>query len=242
MIKKDNIYKKSNFNDLPFSFNEEVAEVFEDMIDRSVPGYISSLRLIQHITNKYFQENTNCYDLGCSLGAATESLFKATEGKEVKIFAFDNSSAMIDSCKHRYTDQIESGKVQFIEQDITNVEISNASIVVINFVLQFLDSGERTSLLKIVYEGLIPGGKLVMSEKIHFDSRFRTEVLSKLHHRFKAKNGYTAMEISRKRDALEGILITDSETKHSQRLESIGFKRMKKVMSNLNFMTLVAEK
>ena len=146
MIKKDNIYKRGNFNDLPFSFNEEVAEVFEDMIDRSVPGYVSSLRFIQHITNNYFQENTNCYDLGCSLGAATESLFKATEGKEVKIFAFDNSSAMIDSCKHRYKDQINSGKIQFIEQDVTDVEISNASIVVINFVLQFLDSVERKSI------------------------------------------------------------------------------------------------
>ena len=242
MIKKDNIYKKGNFNDLPFSFNKEVAEVFDDMIDRSVPGYISSLRLIQHITNKYFQENTNCYDLGCSLGAATESLFKATEGKEVKIIAFDNSNAMIDSCKYRYKDQINSGKVQFIEQDIADVEINNASIVVINFVLQFLDSVKRTSLLKIVYEGLIRGGKLVISEKIHFESKFRTDVLSKLHHRFKAENGYTAMEISRKRDALEGILVTESETQHAQRLESIGFKRIRKVMSNLNFMTLVAEK
>ena len=242
MIKKDNIYKRGNFNDLPFSFNEEVAEVFEDMIDRSVPGYVSSLRFIQHITNNYFQENTNCYDLGCSLGAATESLFKATEDKEVKIFAFDNSSAMIDSCKHRYTDQIESGKVQFIEQDITNVEISNASIVVINFVLQFLNMSERISLLERVYEGMISRGMLVLSEKIHFDSEFRTEVISKLHHQFKADNGYTEMEISRKRDALEGVLVTDTETKHLQRLESIGFKKVRKEISNLNFMTLVVEK
>ena len=242
MIKKDNIYKRSNFNDLPFSFNEEVAEVFEDMIDRSVPGYISSLLFIQHITNNYFQENTNCYDLGCSLGAATESLFKATEGKEVKIIAFDNSSAMIESCKHRYTDQIESGKVQFIEQDITNVEISNASIVVINFVLQFLNMSERISLLERVYEGMISRGMLVLSEKIHFDSEFRTEVISKLHHQFKADNGYTEMEISRKRDALEGVLVTDTETKHLQRLESIGFKKVRKEISNLNFMTLVVEK
>ena len=170
MAEKDNIYKVGNFNDLPFSFNEEVAEVFEDMIDRSVPGYVSSLRFIQHITNNYFQVNTNCYDLGCSLGAATESLFKATEGKEVKIIAFDNSNAMIDSCKYRYKDQINSGKVQFIKQDIADVEIKNASIVVINFVLQFLDVIERTSLLERVYEGMISGGRLVLSEKIHFDS------------------------------------------------------------------------
>ena len=242
MVKKDSIYKGDNSNDLPFSFNEEVVEVFENMIHRSVPGYASSLRLIKTLTVKYFQKNSRCYDLGCSLGAATQSLFRATEGKEGKIIAVDNSKAMIDSCKQRFVDLIKSGRVEFIEQDITSIEISNASIVVINFVLQFLNVSERISLLERVYEGMISRGRLVLSEKIHFDSEFRTEVLSKLHHRFKSDNDYTEMEISRKRDALEGILVTDTEIEHLQRLESIGFKKVRKEMSNLNFMTLVVEK
>lgn len=242
MIKKDSIYKGDNSNGLPFSFNEEVAEVFEDMIDRSVPGYASSLRLIKIFTNKYFRENSNCYDLGCSLGAATERLLKATEGKEAKIIAIDNSKAMIDSCNRRFTDQVKSGKVEFIKQDITDTKISNSSIVVINFALQFLSSAERTSLLERVYEGMVLGGRLILSEKIHFDSWFRTEAMSELHHQFKAENGYTEMEISRKRDALEGVLLTDLGTLHFQRLESIGFKKVRKVMTNLNFMTLVAGK
>ena len=242
MVKKDSIYIGDNSNDLPFSFNEEVVEVFENMIGRSVPGYASSLKLIQTFAVKYFQKNSKCYDLGCSLGAVTQILFKATEEKEGKIIAIDNSKAMIDSCKQRFIDLIVSGRVEFIEQDLTNIDISNASIVVINFVLQFLDVSERTSLLERVYEGMISGGRLVLSEKIHFDSEFRTEVISKLHHQFKADNGYTEMEISRKRDALEGVLVTETETKYLQRLESIGFKKVRKEMSNLNFITLVVEK
>ena len=93
MVKKDSIYKGDNSKDLPFSFNEEVVEVFENMIGRSVPGYASSLRLIQTFTVKYFQKNSKCYDLGCSLGAVTQILLEATEEKEGKIIAIDNSKA-----------------------------------------------------------------------------------------------------------------------------------------------------
>ena len=86
------------------------------------------------------------------------------------------------------------------------------------------------------------GALLILSEKIHFGNKFKNKTISNLHHQFKSNNGYTKMEISRKRDALEGVLVTDLESLHLQRLESIGFKKVKKVMTNLNFMTLVAEK
>ena len=104
MIKKDNIFESSNFNDLPFSFNEEVTEVFEDMIDRSVPGYRSSLKIIEELGKRYFKEDTSCYDLGCSLGGSTLSLLRAIKGREGKIYAVDNSKAMITACSKKFTD------------------------------------------------------------------------------------------------------------------------------------------
>jgi tRNA (cmo5U34)-methyltransferase len=242
MVKKDSIFKVGNFNDLTFTFNEEVTEVFEDMIDRSVPGYTSSLRLIENLSRKYFIEGTHCYDLGCSLGASSMSLIKAMGKREGKIFAIDNSPAMIAACEQEYADLIKTGKVKFIKQDVNEAQIDKASIVVINFVLQFLNSKDRDGLLKKVFLGMKQGALLILSEKIHFDNKFRNQTIDNLHHQFKSNNGYSKMEISRKRDALEGVLMTDLETLHLKRLESIGFKKVRKVMTNLNFMTLVAEK
>ena len=242
MVKKDSIFKVGNFNDLTFTFNEEVTEVFEDMIDRSVPGYTSSLRLIENLSRKYFIEGTHCYDLGCSLGASSMSLIKAMGKREGKIFAIDNSPAMIAACEQKCADLIKTGKVKFIKQDVNEAQIDKASVVVINFVLQFLNSKDRDGLLMKVFLGMKQGALLILSEKIHFDNKFRNQTIDNLHHQFKSNNGYSKMEISRKRDALEGVLITDLETLHLKRLESIGFKKVRKVMTNLNFMTLVAEK
>ena len=242
MVKKDSIFKVGNFNDLTFTFNEEVTEVFEDMIDRSVPGYTSSLRLIENLSRKYFIEGTHCYDLGCSLGASSMSLMKAMGKREGKVFAIDNSPAMIAACEQKCADLTKTGKVKFIKQDVNEAQIDKASIVVINFVLQFLNSKDRDGLLKKVFLGMKQGALLILSEKIHFDNKFRNQTIDNLHHQFKSNNGYSKMEISRKRDALEGVLMTDLEILHWQRLESIGFKKIRKIMTNLNFMTLVAEK
>jgi tRNA (cmo5U34)-methyltransferase len=198
--------------------------------------------LIENLSRKYFIEGTHCYDLGCSLGASSMSLIKAMGKREGKIFAIDNSPAMIAACEQEYADLIKTGKVKFIKQDVNEAQIDKASVVVINFVLQFLNSKDRDGLLKKVFLGMKQGALLILSEKIHFDNKFRNQTIDNLHHQFKSNNGYSKMEISRKRDALEGVLMTDLETLHLKRLESIGFKKVRKVMTNLNFMTLVAEK
>ncbi len=54
-----------------FSFDEQVADVFPDMIQRSVPGYSNILSAIGMMTERFAQPGSNLYDLGCSLGAAT---------------------------------------------------------------------------------------------------------------------------------------------------------------------------
>jgi len=242
MKKKDNLFKDGNFNDLPFSFNQEVAEVFEDMIDRSVPGYESSLRLIKNLSDYYFQTDTNCYDLGCSLGASSLSILKGIGKRKGQVIAVDNSHAMISESKIRFSNFIKSGKIKFLEEDINNIKINTASIVVINFVLQFLEVEKRETLLKRIFQGMKKGGILIISEKIHFDNTLRNQTIYRIYDRFKLKNGYSKMEISAKRDSLEGVLVTDLEALHLQRLRKIGFKGVKKVMSNLNFITLIAER
>ena len=121
-------------------------------------------------------------------------------------------------------------------------EIVNASIVVINFVLQFLSIKKRAELMQKIYQGLVPGGILILSEKIHFDSKKRTDEVSCIHHSFKAANGYSKLEISSKRDSLEGVLVTETESQHLDRAKELGFKSSTKLMSNLNFSTYMFQK
>ncbi len=236
MTKRDKIFEKGNVSGLPFTFNQEVTEVFEDMIDRSVPGYSTSLKIIQQQTKKSFIKQSNVYDLGCSLGASTTSLLNAVSG-ESKVIAIDSSESMIRSCQERFKNQIQEDLVDFINEDITTSEIHNASVVVINFVLQFLKVEERTQLFHKIYNGLIPGGILILSEKVHFYSDRKTKEVSDIYYSFKAKNGYSKLEISSKRDSLEGVLVTEAEDQHIARAKKAGFKKCNKLMSNLNFLT-----
>ena len=238
MSKTDNIYKNGDFNHLPFSFNEEVTQVFEDMINRSVPGYISSLKMTKEITTKLFQKDSNFYDLGCSIGAVTIQVSDIVKTKKGNILAVDNSEAMINFCKSR----IKDSHISFILDDITKIEIENASVASLNFVLQFLEPSVRLNFLKGVFKGLIKGGALLLSEKFSFDSNKEEESVSRIHHSFKLSNGYSELEVSRKRDALEGVLISQSQAENEELLYESGFSEIRKVMKNLNFVTYVAIK
>lgn len=242
MGKQDDIFIEGNLSGLPFSFNEEVTEVFEDMIDRSVPGYKTSLNLAGYYSKKYSQDNSNIYDLGCSLGASTKVLLNSMNNKNLKIISIDNSSAMIKKCNKFFSSYIEKGCLELKLEDINISEIVNASVVVINFVLQFLDRDKRTLLIEKIFKGLNPGGGLLISEKVHFESDRESKNISLLHHLFKEKNGYTKMEIAAKRDSLEGVMVTETEEVHFQRMKGVGFRKGEKLMSNLNFATYLFTK
>ena len=236
MEKQDKLFEEGNVSGLPFSFNQEVTEVFEDMIDRSVPGYTTSLNIIQQQTKQFFKEETNIYDLGCSLGASTIALLNAVHGNS-KIIAIDSSESMIKACQNRFKEQIKADQINFLKEDILDSEIKNASVVVINFALQFLKIGDRSELFRKIYKGLVPGGILILSEKVHFNSQGKTEEMSDIYHSFKSINGYSELEISSKRDSLEGVLVTETEDQHLAREKDSGFINPDKLMSNLNFLT-----
>ncbi len=237
MGKQDNIFEKGNLSGLPFSFNKEVTEVFEDMIDRSVPGYKTSLSLISHYAQRFYQKDTNCYDLGCSLGASSLSIVNNV--KDVRVIAIDNSEAMINECITRFQESPKYQNVQFLQEDIMESAIENASFIVVNYLVQFLDLTQRDMLFEKIYRALLPGGVLLVSEKVHYENKYQTNRIFRTHHKFKAANGYSDLEISGKRDSLEGVLLTEYEEDHLLRASKAGFKKTEKVLSNLNFRTFV---
>lgn len=241
-MKKDNIYAKPIKNIKPFQFDENVVKVFPDMISRSVPGYDLIITMLESITGKFVQQGSNIYDLGCSLGAATLSIMHGINKKDCKIIAVDNSQPMIDKAK-TYLDLYHSpAEIELICDDINNISIENASIVVMNFTLQFILPENRKKIIQRIYDGLKPGGVLILSEKISFEDENRQHLNDELHLNFKKQQGYSNLEISQKRSSLENVLIRDSLNTHEKRLLDAGFSTFEMWLRCYNFVSMLAIK
>lgn len=225
-----------------WTFDERVAEVFPDMIQRSVPGYSNIIAMIGMLAERFVQPQTYVYDLGCSLGAATLSIRRNIQASSCKIIAVDNSPAMIARCRRHLESFRADTPVEVKEADIRDIPITNASMVVLNFTLQFLAPEERQQLLKRIYQGLIPGGALVLSEKFSFEDNKIDELLFNMHHDFKRANGYSELEISQKRSMLENVMLTDSVAIHKKRLHQAGFEHADLWFQCFNFGSLIALK
>jgi len=235
---RDDLYRRSAPPQGDFVFDETVADVFPDMIQRSVPGYPAIINMIQLLAGRYAQPGTRLIDLGCSLGASTLALAEGAADRDCRITAVDNARAMIQKARQLAAGRPES--IDWVCGDIRDTPIDDASVVVLNFTLQFLPTSERLALLRRVHDGLRPGGILILSEKIAGADADADELLVDMHHAFKQANGYSALEISRKRSALENVLIPETVAAHRERLEQAGFVRADVWFQCFNFMSLVA--
>ena len=244
MVKKqDAIYAAPLAEIIDFHFDERVAEVFPDMIQRSVPGYGTMISMIGTLAARHAQANSHCYDLGCSLGAVSLAMRQRICQPGCVVIAVDNSQAMIERGQQLLaSDTTSNVPVKMMCADIQDVAIENASIVVLNFTLQFIPLVERLALIKRIYQGLNPGGILILSEKLAFAQQDRQQFHADSHHDFKRANGYSDLEISQKRTALERVLIPENLACHQQRLKDAGFAFSDVWFQCFNFASLVAVK
>ncbi len=239
---KDQIYSESLANIANFNFDAQVADVFTDMIERSVPGYRAIITMIETLSEHYAQPGSSLYDLGCSLGAATLSMARGLNAKNCRIIAIDNSTAMVARCRKSIERVHTCSNVHVVEEDIVTTEINNASVVVINFTLQFIPPEERLRLLEKIYQGMRPGGVLILSEKVLFDDAHLNDLLIDIHHDFKRAHGYSDLEVSQKRSALENVLVPETIPAHRERLIKAGFSSVDVWFQCFNFMSMLAVK
>jgi tRNA (cmo5U34)-methyltransferase len=240
---KDTLYRQPG-PVTDFVFDDRVAAVFTDMINRSVPGYGTILTMIGTFAERYAQPGSRCYDLGCSLGGATFAMrreIKATL-QDCNIIAIDNSPAMIARCRDILQHEPDGVPVTLQCADIRDAEIRDASLVVLNFTLQFVAPSERAALMQKIYDGMKPGGMLVLSEKIHFEDPELNALFIDLHHRFKEQNGYTRTEIAGKRAAIENVLVPETLRAHEARIRDAGFTSFAVWFQCFNFASMVAVK
>jgi tRNA (cmo5U34)-methyltransferase len=229
---RDNVYREPRRQLVDFAFDASVAGVFPDMIRRSVPGYETVIPLSGLLAARYLQADSRIYDLGCSLGATTLAVLDQIGATNCEIIAIDNSSAMLERAQQSRT---WDSRVTFLQSDVCDVEICDASVILMNYLLQFVEPDRRLPLLKTIRDGLRPGGALIFSEKIAGDDEFDS-----IHEDFKLANGYSDLEVSQKRSALEKVMVPDTLDGHRERLAAAGFDEVSIWFRCLNWVSLIA--
>jgi tRNA (cmo5U34)-methyltransferase len=241
-LAKDRIYRDPRSHVTPFEFDERVAGVFNDMLRRSVPFYQEIIDRQVQLIVRYYQPGTRIYDLGCSNGNLGIALCRRMDKTPFEMIAVDNAAPMLEAYRARLENLTGGDRITLRQHDIRRTSITHASVVVLNFTLQFLTLAERRSVIRKIYDGLCPGAVLLFCEKITHQDRALAQLQQELYFDFKRRNDYSELEISQKREALENVLVPETMEQHLQRLRQAGFNRIEIWFKWFNFAAMMALK
>ena len=223
-----------------FRFDASVASVFPDMINRSVPGYATVVGMTGTLAAQHARPDSQIYDLGCSWGASLLSAAREPACDRCALIGIDNSEAMVEQAGIYLGEFPEAARIQLRHADVLNTPLENASVVIMNYTLQFIPIHERETLLRRIREAMMPGDVFILSEKLTLADQRLNEYLIDLHHEFKRQQGYSDLEIAQKRQALEDVLVPETREAHVARLHAVGFSRCDVWFQCLNFASLIA--
>lgn len=236
---EDKIFSSEGFP-RPFAFNRDVANVFDDMVIRSVPLYAEAIETLIYWVAKHYKVGTKIYDLGCSTATTMEALLRALPNK-LEIVGVDNSMPMIEKAQEKLANY-DNRSYTFLCDDIQNVALETCSVAIMNYTLQFIPVSLRGKVLADIADALQPGGFLFLSEKVRSSDPLVQETVTAIYEDFKLKQGYSRDEISRKKEALDNVLVPLTEMEQTQLLIDSGFSHVEIVLKWNNFTTFVAVK
>lgn len=236
----DRLFQKSGYPK-PFSFNHDVAQVFDDMVTRSVPIYVEVHHHMSQWLKRMCQNDDIIVDLGCSTGTTILYLGQCLS-ERLRFIGIDNSEAMISKAESKLARLPERHRIELRCEDITQADFSNAGFVVMNYTLQFLPVAKRAQLIEHIYRGMRPGGILFLSEKLRAEHPILEETSTSIYENFKLEQGYTHSEIARKKEALENVLVPYTETQCRKLLEKSGFAAIDTIVKWNNFASFIAVK
>ncbi len=238
---RDSLFQVDRING-DFIFDDRVAQVFDDMLDRSVPHYQEVIRSIARVLGCLLQEGAQVVDLGCSTGTTLLQLSRLLEEKKFHYLGIDNSPAMLDKARLKAELFSRQKSLNFVDGDITKVDQPGTSAFLLNYTLQFIRPLNREPFLRRIFENLRPGGVLILSEKIisHHPGLNRRYI--EIYHQFKKERGYSELEIAKKREALENVLIPCSLEENRSLLQTAGFTEVEPFFQWFNFVSFLAVK
>lgn len=225
-----------------FVFNERVVEVFDDMLDRSIPFYREVIEASARLLDKFLLPGDTVYDLGCANGTSLLELSRLLQHRECAFVGIDNSQPMLDKARLKTELFRQQERVAFSLEDITAFDHPGAGAIILNYTLQFVRPLQREPFLKNIFTNLRAGGILLVSEKvINHDPRLNREFID-IYHRFKKNRGYSELEIAKKREALENVLIPFSVAENLAMLAKAGFTPVESYFRWFNFASFIAVK
>lgn len=233
---KDDIFKKPL--EKQFEFDKSVASVFDDMVLRSIPFYDKNLKLIVEIISKLANFEAKICDLGCS--TANLLLALGEKRKDFILSGVDNADAMLEIAKNK--SNAFGVKTQFFNANLDEFEFFKNDIFIANYTLQFIRPPKRQELVNKIYEHLNEEGIFIISEKILYEDAKISKKMIEIYEDYKEEQGYSKIEISTKREALENVLIPYTESENITMLKNAGFKRVESIFKWVNFETFMAFK
>lgn len=238
----DNIFKEPIAKLTDFKFDNAVVKVFDDMVVRSVPFYLEIQRMITEISALYVQPGTSLYDLGCSTGTTFISLNNFLD-PSIQFVGIDESQEMLQNCEKNLTESGFTRPFMLISADLNKqIEIQNASVIILCLTLQFVRPINRLNLLKSIYNQINPGGCVILIEKVICECSDFNRQFIKYYYDFKRRNNYDEIEIAQKREALENVLIPYKLSEDIQMLVDAGFSSCETFFKWYNFAGIVALK
>lgn len=222
-----------------FEFDEEVAIVFDDMLERSIPYYKEVIQLTCKVICLHVKQGGSVVDLGCSTANTLLSLYKQSD-KSLSLLGIDNAKAMLRLARQKIN--AYGAKIELLEADITQVSLSQKDAIIANYMLQFIRPLKRQAFVEGVYSSLAEDGIFIFSEKIVFDDKRLNKQMIDLYYAFKKEQGYSEFEIAQKREALENVLIPYTEEENRAMLKSAGFNSVDVLFKWGNFATFIAKK
>jgi tRNA (cmo5U34)-methyltransferase len=241
-MSKDEIFRNESRPVEDFNFNEEVATVFDDMLNRSVPFYHEMQRMIAELACDFAVDGTNIYDLGCSTGTTLLNLNRHL-GERVRFIGVDYSGEMLEKCRKKLSDNHFSGEYELVCADLNKWgSIDNASVVVMVLSLQFIRPLYRERLIESIYKGINDNGCLIVVEKVLGEDSVFNRLFIKYYYDMKKRNGYSELEISKKRESLENVLVPYRLLENRELMLNQGFRYCEVFFKWYNFCGLVAVK
>jgi len=227
-----------------FEFDQNVVDVFNDMLLRSIPFYTEIQRMIGEMARFFYQPKTCIYDLGCSIGNSLKTLTEAVTESDATFIGIDSSEPMLKRARQYLGKEGRKPRVKLILADLDGKDFSigNASVVIMNWTLQFIRPIYRERLLRKIALGTNRGGVLILCEKVLVAPPVLNRLYIDLYHGFKSRNGYSRLEIAKKREALENVLIPNKLQENFELLYLAGYRHLDVFFRWYNWAGLIAVK
>tara|TARA_B100000686_G_scaffold308571_1_gene349734 strand:- start:356 stop:1051 length:696 start_codon:yes stop_codon:yes gene_type:complete len=226
-----------------FKFDENVARIFDDMLNRSIPLYAETQSMALRLAFNFIRKKSCVYDIGCSTGTVLKSLAQMIPDSTVKLIGLDNSKPMLDEARKKLQLVKPKARVELLFKDITReLEVKNASVIIMNYTLQFVRPLYRELVVRQLFEGMNKNGCLIMIEKVLGNNSLFNRMYIELYYAYKRERGYSDKEINQKREALENVLIPYRIDENFDLLKKCGFQTVDLFFKWYNFAGIIAIK